>query len=695
MGRGVLRSCAASAAVVVLLAAGTGRATALDVWGLNDQANAASARGDWHTAAADWRVLVAAYARPATRDQAADEAVWYGHLRTAYLHLGEPAAADQAFQREIRYWLQAGDLDTATWDLEQDAQAAAAAHDMTRAVRDWEELLALYAHPKNANQANDEALWWRDIRHWALATHQSSLAQHAFEEELRYFALAGQEDTVVWKLEQQAEESVRQGDLAQAAWDWQHLIPIYAHPANANQANDEALFWRRLGRYYLSIHEDAQAAHAFDEESLYWKLANRTAWGNEDEQRAEVLRPVLDVYLAVSTRGLPRPDLGRFDPGFGTYLGFYVQGDPGIGNDVAAVPARFGRHPAIVLYYLDWGQPLPEGDVAAARTLGSALEIALQPVGGLGQVLADTTYLPALVRACAQAGVPIFLRFAGEMNGAWTAWGMNPDPGQPAFDAHAAEYVAAFRKVAEAMHAGAPNVAMVWSPNDMPQSGTEAYYPGDAYVDWVGVSAYLPRSLLGEPNVNAAGNWLAFLTWIVQHYGSRKPIMVAEGAVTHRDLITGQDVTAWGAEQLTRFFAGLPLRFPQVRAVVYWSSQDLTSDYALADDPAMVQALDAATASPWYLGAVGETSPVAYVPLPATLPAARATLESYVQDGEATWTQVTYAIDGRTVAAATEPPYAATLDLSGLAPGPHTLTVAAVGATGQPVLERTYAFRIG
>jgi len=104
--------------------------------------------------------------------------------------------------------------------------------------------------------------------------------------------------------------------------------------------------------------------------------------------------------------------------------------------------------------------------------------------------------------------VYFYVRFGQEMNGSWYSWGQQP-----------AAYIAAFRTIADTVHHYAPGNAMVWSPNygggypfkagpylarkgtadfralDTNHDGALAmaddmyrpYYPGDRYVDWVGL----------------------------------------------------------------------------------------------------------------------------------------------------------------------------------------------------------------
>ena len=115
---------------------------------------------------------------------------------------------------------------------------------------------------------------------------------------------------------------------------------------------------------------------------------------------------------------------------------------------------------------------------------------------------------------------PVMLRWGWEMNGDWFGWdgmhnGRNP-----------AGYVAAWRRLRRIFDRhGARNVAWVWSPNWRSTPNAEwnqmrHYYPGDAYVDWVGVDGY---NFAGEsPQELFAG--------VCATYGRRKPIVIAETA---------------------------------------------------------------------------------------------------------------------------------------------------------------------
>ena len=87
-------------------------------------------------------------------------------------------------------------------------------------------------------------------------------------------------------------------------------------------------------------------------------------------------------------------------------------------------------------------------------------------------------------------GGPVAISFGHEMNGNWYPWGTS--------QATPAEFVAAWRHIHDLFAAaGATNVIWVWNPNivnPMPDVELAPYWPGDAYVDWVGITGYFPTT---------------------------------------------------------------------------------------------------------------------------------------------------------------------------------------------------------
>jgi endoglucanase len=124
----------------------------------------------------------------------------------------------------------------------------------------------------------------------------------------------------------------------------------------------------------------------------------------------------------------------------------------------------------------------------------------------------------------------------------------------------------------------------------------EAYYPGDHYVDWVGVSGY------NWGRASSFGRWRSFenldrsvLAYLKSKY---KPVMITEIASVEK----GGDKPAW----LTDMFRRIRTAHPEVRAVIYYDarqSQDgSTQDWRINSTTRSLTAYRAAIHSSYYVG---------------------------------------------------------------------------------------------
>ena len=128
-------------------------------------------------------------------------------------------------------------------------------------------------------------------------------------------------------------------------------------------------------------------------------------------------------------------------------------------------------------------------------------------------------YFEEAADAVKEFGAPVFISINHEMNGNWYPYSEDAGKG-----ATAADYIASWRRIVDIFRRrGADNAAFVWSPN-VPDVGAVSftkYYPGDSYVDWVGVSFY-------------SGNPMSNLKTVYDTYAARKPIFITEWATSTR-----------------------------------------------------------------------------------------------------------------------------------------------------------------
>jgi len=293
--------------------------------------------------------------------------------------------------------------------------------------------------------------------------------------------------------------------------------------------------------------------------------------------------------------------------------GLYAPCDTAPMDDFAA---QTGRRPAIALWYQPWGgygpnpqwADFPERCMDNAYARGVVVLTTWEPWDGNPSnpaykltTITRGDFDPYIRRYADDAkvwGHPFYLRFAHEMNGNWYPWGTgphNPEGNTPA------DYVAAWRHVHDLfVQEGAANVRWVWSPNTLSSNSPQATatYPGDAYVDWLGIDAYNVGASKGWDGWQSLADLLEPAYTAITHL-SNKPLMIAETATTEH----GGDKAAWIRRGL---LLDAPARLPRVRAVVWF---DKNRDWRVDSSPASLAAFRTVVASPLYHGNVDVDNP--------------------------------------------------------------------------------------
>ncbi len=226
-----------------------------------------------------------------------------------------------------------------------------------------------------------------------------------------------------------------------------------------------------------------------------------------------------------------------------------------------------GVSPAILSVYTSFAAPAP---VALLREISQRGAIPLVSWACAPTAAVAAGYDDAVISNFAsqlrQFGRAVFVRWFWEMNLRTASSSRCNAGGGPD------TFVAAWKRVWNLFkQAGASNVALVWCPgvNGDP-SGMAPYFPGSAYVDWIGADGYDRRHL------GTAGFSEVFAAWYREFQGYDKPMMVAE---------TGA-MTVDQAAYLAGIGTSLPAAFPLVAAVVYFDARGPDGSWVLSADGA-------------------------------------------------------------------------------------------------------------
>jgi mannan endo-1,4-beta-mannosidase len=147
-----------------------------------------------------------------------------------------------------------------------------------------------------------------------------------------------------------------------------------------------------------------------------------------------------------------------------------------------------GVRPKILEYYVNFGSSFETA--ALAQVHHSAFPIIQvdpkgTPVRKIARGVYDS-YLTSQAKAVARFRCPVAISFGHEMNGDWYPWGAGHVP--------PAVFIAAWHRIHNVFRsAGARNVIWTWTVNRVSPftpSSLRQWWPGDKYVDWVGVDGY-------------------------------------------------------------------------------------------------------------------------------------------------------------------------------------------------------------
>ena len=169
-------------------------------------------------------------------------------------------------------------------------------------------------------------------------------------------------------------------------------------------------------------------------------------------------------------------------------------------------------------------------------------------------------YIKKWALAAKELDKPLFLRFGHEMNDGYRyPWG--PQNNAPE------DFIAAWRHVHLLFaRMGVKNVIWIWGPH--PAYEFKSFYPGDAYVDYVGVGT------LNYGTIAVWSQWWTFKDIFGKYYGTlsayKKPIMITEFG----SLGVGGNRSRWYSEALD----SMPQRYPLIKSILFFHfSKDNTT----------------------------------------------------------------------------------------------------------------------
>ncbi|MCH5210920.1 MAG: hypothetical protein J1F01_08160 [Oscillospiraceae bacterium] len=404
-------------------------------------------------------------------------------------------------------------------------------------------------------------------------------------------------------------------------------------------------------------------------------VAHAVDWGSLlNERTAMVSEKDFELYVEGSVENAPFYG-AKFEPRGGSYIGMTA--------DTMSEYKHLGS-------YLTYVESFWQGDLYSEANKivpqNNIITMVGWTVGSLDSV--DYDGLRHTLDKLSSYEKPMFIRFANEMN--VSGLGDNPQ-----------RYIDVFRKAANIIHEY-PNLAVVWAPNDLGALDRpfELYYPGDEFVDWIGVSCYMKQYFRGSANTSEkdsiyfmtgqnswATNQLKPIIKFMEDYGIKKPLMISEGGVATS---AGEE---WVTPRLRNMLYNVIMKYPQVKMINYFNvyRADEVEKYNLSNHPYAMDILDEAADSGGYI-----REPYGYPRFMFSKANAGDTLVANSNGTVNLYTlafipktpniSVNYKLDGTWFHSSDKAPYKCGLNINKVTDGEHTITIESAG------LSKSYKF---
>lgn len=228
------------------------------------------------------------------------------------------------------------------------------------------------------------------------------------------------------------------------------------------------------------------------------------------------------MYFEARPGQVPNPD-AHAGPPLLADLGVYEPTSPASYSGVQEFARLIGHRPQIAVYYSSWWEPFQTAFAQAAHRNLATPMVQIEPRGvSLAAIAAGQydSYLSAYARAVRSFGQPVIISFGHEMNADWYGWGYR--------HTSPAVFVAAWRHIHNLFAAdGAADVTWLWTVNVTggPQvTSISQWWPGAAYVTWVGVDGHY-----FDPSIRFPQLFGATLSQVRRI--TRDPVLIAESGI--------------------------------------------------------------------------------------------------------------------------------------------------------------------
>lgn len=467
----------------------------------------------------------------------------------------------------------------------------------------------------------------------------------------------------------------------QKAWVNGIRIPVYSFDGQSAVLAEDLCWFRTEYNQQWGYSDYNFRGSLKDETNTFELELFRLKLGNMPEIAARhgqmAAAPVIDLYTEASTEEAAYYG-AKLEPENGVYAG--INGDGVVLEDL-------GCYLNYVVFD-DFQTDLTFPNKNYVRE-NDCIAVVAWNIADLSLVFENEAYIRKTLDKLNSYQKPMIIRFGAEMN--VSEIGDSPSG-----------FVNAFRMIADIVHEY-PNFAVMWSVNDMGalNKPMEYYYPGDEYVDWVGISAFMKKHFMADPNeenniyfmtgdyawhTNVVQNVLDFM----EQHGIEKPLAISEGGSVTQLHYEGGEIGRWSRARIGNMYWQTIMRYPQIKLIDYFNhpTPDEPQSYDISQRPDLISQIQSAVSSGAYRPGYNGEAKFSFAEAAGRKYTADIPLYTYAYTGGEEVQEVSYTVDGQLIEVIKEIPYRFVLQTNEWEDGSHQLTLQV--RTDQQIYQKEY-----
>ncbi len=301
--------------------------------------------------------------------------------------------------------------------------------------------------------------------------------------------------------------------------------------------------------------------------TLLSSCSSNSAVEQEEQENVETFNKVEDkkeIYsLYVETDLKP----SKYEPQKGAYLGAYVLANKQLDYKIENFESAVEKKHAIYLYNMKLDDEFPENWVLSCIKNKSAPLITIKPPNDYNPF--DNIALTECAKNLGRYNVPIFVS-------------LYPEPSKKDFNPKA--YTDFFKQAHSTFERHAPNVALIFSISKNEMIDYKKYYPGDNYVDWLGLNIFEP--VVKEEDSVYGTDIFEFIDYFYFTFQKSKPIMLTQFGVSYYSSEKKTYYPEQSVQEIARVYNKISTYYPRIKGIVYmdYNGVDIFDEGELADN---------------------------------------------------------------------------------------------------------------